>query len=96
MYEGHGGYGIVADIGTKNADEPCIILRAGKCEDLCAERSERPILIYQQDMDALPILEAVKGIDEFKSMKDGRMHACKCPQISMPLLQIAALTRLLH
>lgn len=33
VYEGHGGYGIVADIGSKSADEPCVILRAGRCEN---------------------------------------------------------------
>mmetsp|Transcript_21877 Transcript_21877/g.46826 ORF Transcript_21877/g.46826 Transcript_21877/m.46826 type:complete len:426 (+) Transcript_21877:279-1556(+) len=55
-YPGPGGYGIVAHIGTRSEDQPCVILRA--------------------DMDALPILEATKGIDAFKSKTPGNMHAC--------------------
>lgn len=73
VYEGQGGYGIVADIGSKSSEEPCIILRA--------------------DMDALPILEAVKGIDGFKSMKDGQMHACGHDGHTTMLLGAAALLK---
>lgn len=73
VYEGQGGYGIVADIGSKSSEEPCIILRA--------------------DMDALPILEAVKGIDGFKSMKDGQMHACVHDGHTTMLLGAAALLK---
>lgn len=31
VYPGPGGYGIVADIGTGNPNQPCVLLRAGKC-----------------------------------------------------------------
>ena len=51
---GEGGYGIVADIGTRK--DPCVLLRA--------------------DIDGLPITEKTEGIDEYKSVNPGVMHAC--------------------
>ena len=35
-----------------------------------------PCIILRADMDALPILEKTKGIDDFKSENEGEMHAC--------------------
>ena len=37
---------------------------------------EGPCIILRADMDALPILEATKGIESFKSQNKGKMHAC--------------------
>mmetsp|Transcript_16909 Transcript_16909/g.25580 ORF Transcript_16909/g.25580 Transcript_16909/m.25580 type:complete len:519 (+) Transcript_16909:91-1647(+) len=73
VYEGKGGFGIVAHIGTQDADQPCVILRA--------------------DMDALPILEATKNIDEFKSRTDNQMHACGHDGHTTMLLGAAALLK---
>jgi len=35
-----------------------------------------PCVLLRADMDALPILERTEGIDDFKSRRDGKMHAC--------------------
>lgn len=35
-----------------------------------------PCVLLRADMDALPILEKTVGVDDFKSTRDGRMHAC--------------------
>jgi hypothetical protein len=37
---------------------------------------EAPCVLLRADMDALPILERTEGIDDFKSIHDGKMHAC--------------------
>lgn len=74
IYPGTGGYGIVAHIGSRDVDKPCIILRA--------------------DMDALPIVEATKGIVEsFKSSTPGKMHACGHDGHVTMLLGAAALLK---
>ena len=35
-----------------------------------------PCVLLRADMDALPIFEKTVGIDDFKSTRDGKMHAC--------------------
>lgn len=35
-----------------------------------------PCVLLRADMDALPIFEKTEGIDDFKSVNDGVMHAC--------------------
>eukprot|EP00980_Cylindrotheca_fusiformis_P005932 scaffold1246_cov134-Cylindrotheca_fusiformis.AAC.24 len=35
-----------------------------------------PCILLRADMDALPILEKTLGVDDFKSTRDGKMHAC--------------------
>lgn len=35
-----------------------------------------PCVLLRADMDALPILERTEGIEEFRSMNPGKMHAC--------------------
>jgi metal-dependent amidase/aminoacylase/carboxypeptidase family protein len=35
-----------------------------------------PCVLLRADMDALPILEKTEGVDDFKSTRDGKMHAC--------------------
>jgi Peptidase family M20/M25/M40 len=37
---------------------------------------QEPCVLLRADMDALPIYERTEGIDEFKSRRDGVMHAC--------------------
>lgn len=37
---------------------------------------DQPCIILRADMDALPIKEATKDIDSFKSQTEGKMHAC--------------------
>ena len=37
---------------------------------------KEPCVLLRADMDALPILEKTEGIDDFKSIHDGKMHAC--------------------
>merc|ERR1711966_34974 len=72
-YDGPGGYGLVAHVGTRRADQPCVILRA--------------------DMDALPILEATKDVDSFRSQTPGKMHACGHDGHVTMLLGAAALLK---
>jgi hypothetical protein len=38
---------------------------------------ESPCVLLRADMDALPILERTEGIDDFKSIHDGKMHGTK-------------------
>lgn len=73
VYDGPGGYGIVAHIGSMDPNQPCVILRA--------------------DIDALPILEATKFIDDFKSAQRGKMHACGHDAHGTMLLGAAAVLK---
>ena len=79
VFDGPGGYGIVADIegkGTRyngQADDNCVLLRA--------------------DFDALPISEKTEDIDEFKSVHPMRMHACGHDAHSAMLLGAAAVLK---
>jgi amidohydrolase len=35
-----------------------------------------PCVLLRADMDALPIVERTEGVDDFRSTKEGKMHAC--------------------
>jgi len=84
VYPGKGGYGIVAHIGRASGKVPGY----GSGED-----KDGPCVILRADMDALPIEEATKNVESFKSRKSGKMHACGHDGHTTMLLGAAALLK---